>query len=452
MTTTTNMIYRIKTIDTTTKMFDPTLMRFRQAQIRGESTCGALNCSALTSQNSISCGTNPIACGALACGSLSSSGVLFCGTNSVTCGDFVCSGFTSSDQILTNENNQFQCNAVTCSSVNASGAVMVAGQSTCGALSCNALNLSTNLTCSGYAMTCGAMTIGAGGARFEGTSCNANYFVSSSSYRLFYDGMSRGMFVFSNQAGEHFIDSNAGDLCIMNLETNRLVSFQDQIKITASNFKSNHTGGCYTTSGEILVSGRLGNGTGATVYEQGAHLQWNCVDGTGISYIFNQRGGGAGGISIGKYETVGGYSEQMLISTAGDVTMQGPITAPSFSSSGNMYRYANLAKTLTVPTGVVNQLLSTNPAVTTDITSPHIFRVILTCYNNGSGNKACGTAIWYSFTAGSGTSPAPVLCDLGSTNLVWSSYNDGTYCYLGYNITGAGNVNIYTTVEKMPYL
>ncbi|MFN7834451.1 MAG: tail fiber domain-containing protein [Burkholderiaceae bacterium] len=93
------------------------------------------------------------------------------------------------------------------------------------------------------------------------------------------------------------------------------------------------------SGGIKAVDGLSVGGTGTTSY-QGAYLQWNRNIGTGSTYIINQKGLGGGGIRFGESDTSNNFTQNMMLSAAGNLTVGGTgtfggaVTAASFSGSG----------------------------------------------------------------------------------------------------------------------
>jgi hypothetical protein len=98
------------------------------------------------------------------------------------------------------------------------------------------------------------------------------------------------------------------------------------------------SGGLSATNGTFsgnVTSNSLQATTFKTINSQGAHLQWNRNAGDGRTYLINQKGGGAGGISFGESTTGNVYTENMALSAAGNLTVVGAVTANSFSGNGS---------------------------------------------------------------------------------------------------------------------
>jgi hypothetical protein len=203
-------------------------------------------------------------------------------------------------------------------------------------------------------------------------------------------------------------------------------------------------GSLQVSGGELLAPNAISM-PGMTTYDQGLHIQWNCNNGDGRTWIANRRGAYPGGISFGTYENPGGYTQQMFISTSNQVSVSGPypLIARSIGSTGGTNSY-NLKK-LTVTAGAANYIFNNAP-----INCPQVIRVYVTCPNNGAGGIACGAIIWYALNK-SLVTPVPVYTNYGtSTNITWTpAYFDGTYYNLGFTITGTGSVDVYVMYEIM---
>jgi len=137
-------------------------------------TSSAVTFGSVTSNSSMSCGTNAMTCGALSSASVTSSGSMSCGTNSMTCGA-LSSTSLSTGPINTNGSTALvgqlvATGACTMSSLNCggalSGATMISNGSmscgtnamTCGALSSATVTSSGSMSCGTNAMTCGALS------------------------------------------------------------------------------------------------------------------------------------------------------------------------------------------------------------------------------------------------------------------------------------------------------
>jgi hypothetical protein len=82
-----------------------------------------------------------------------------------------------------------------------------------------------------------------------------------------------------------------------------------------------------TTVGSLFVRGSQAIAT------QGSYLQWN-RDG-GRTFLVNQKGLGGGGISFGEATTADVYTENMALSSTGNLTVVGSVTANLFSGNGS---------------------------------------------------------------------------------------------------------------------
>jgi hypothetical protein len=56
-----------------------------------------------------------------------------------------------------------------------------------------------------------------------------------------------------------------------------------------------------------------------TTHQQGAYLEWNKGNGDGVTYLLNQRGLGAGGISFGEVSSANAITEGMRLTAAGNL-------------------------------------------------------------------------------------------------------------------------------------
>jgi hypothetical protein len=76
--------------------------------------------------------------------------------------------------------------------------------------------------------------------------------------------------------------------------------------------------------GNLFSAGLIGApalqaNNGVTSHSQGAYLEWNKGNGDGMTYLLNQRGGGAGGISFGEVSTGNAVTEGMRLTAAGNL-------------------------------------------------------------------------------------------------------------------------------------
>lgn len=442
---TTNITHRLISIDTAAKVMEPDLIRMRQAYVDGPTECGALKCESLN-LGSFSCGTNPLSCNALssttvtasgtmagvsltcnslACDAFTTSDPVSFGTKSITCGDFTCSNLISSGTISGGSNAMTCGDLLRCTSITASGAIE------CSTLSSGNLNCLSNITSSG-------LNYAPANSFVLTTSTNNGFmFVSGSNTPL-------GIVGLVSNSGAYFATSRPNDICVVNnASSNRILmgpAATSMAQVTASGLSVSR--GSVYSRGEIHTSGRLGNGSSVVVNDPGLHLQWDCVAGNGVSYFINQRGAYPGGISFGAHDTTN-YYELMFISNSGAVSMNGNLAATSVRSTGGS-NYYNLGKLTAVSTGGYYWI--TRNSGYFGITIPQVWQVTIICPDNGAGSSAYGSVLWYTFTNGGGLTP--VLTNLGSTNITWDgTHFDTLYYYLGFMITGVGNVDAYVMYE-----
>ncbi|MEQ9107957.1 MAG: tail fiber domain-containing protein [Limnobacter sp.] len=125
-------------------------------------------------------------------------------------------------------------------------------------------------------------------------------------------------------------------------------------------------GGLTGTTGNFsgaVVGSSLQSSTFQAISSQGAYLQWNRDNGSGRTFVVNQKGLGGGGISFGESTTGNAYTENMALSSTGNLTVVGSVTANSFSGNGSALTNLNASNftTGTVPVARGGTGLSATP-------------------------------------------------------------------------------------------
>ncbi|MBU2087481.1 MAG: tail fiber domain-containing protein [Gammaproteobacteria bacterium] len=105
-----------------------------------------------------------------------------------------------------------------------------------------------------------------------------------------------------------------------------LITSTGGISTTTGSFSGALTGTTATFSGNTTVDSLFVRGSQA-IATQGSYLQWNRDGGSGRTFLVNQRGGGGGGISFGEVTTGNVYTENMTLSSTGNLVSAGSITA-----------------------------------------------------------------------------------------------------------------------------
>jgi len=152
---------------------------------------------------------------------------------------------------------------------------------------------------------------------------------------------------------------------------------------TTAIFTGGLTGYTATFTGDILVSRRIRsggtnqiilNGNGGINSDdpprgvdcQGLWLQWNRNNGDEKSYLINQRGtGAAGGFSFGEATLGDAYTQNMSLSSTGDLTLSGNLTLSVGSGNTVSLRYLYVVDTVddvltTIPSNGVYTVYGTN--------------------------------------------------------------------------------------------
>ena len=137
--------------------------------------------------------------------------------------------------------------------------------------------------------------------------------------------------------------SSSGSLTVSSISTSGNISSSGNI--TAS--------GSITATGNVTASGTITSGNALKApshvnsHGQGAYIEWNKDNGGGMSYLLNQRGKGGGGIVLGEVSSENAITENMRITSAGNVgigttspssklEVNGAIAATSFSGHGTI--------------------------------------------------------------------------------------------------------------------
>ncbi|MDP3189175.1 MAG: hypothetical protein Q8M61_11955, partial [Limnobacter sp.] len=112
------------------------------------------------------------------------------------------------------------------------------------------------------------------------------------------------------------------------------------------------TGTSGTFSGDVTAN-TLQSNAFKSIASSGAHLQWNRDSAGGRTYLINQRGGGGGGISFGESTTGNVYTENMALSSTGNLTVVGSVTASGgiTGTTANFSGNTSVGGTLTVTGG-----------------------------------------------------------------------------------------------------
>ena len=111
---------------------------------------------------------------------------------------------------------------------------------------------------------------------------------------------------------------------------------------TSTLTSSNNSTNIVSTSQALLANGLVSNGN-TPVSQQGAWLHWNRSGTDGGTWLVNQKGGGAGGITFGEATVGNVFTQTMTISPTGNVTATGSVAASNYTvgTAGNAIAYGS---------------------------------------------------------------------------------------------------------------
>jgi hypothetical protein len=239
------------------------------------------------------------------------------------------------------------------------GNLSVVGSVTANSFSGNGSGL-TNLNASNF--TTGTVHVARGGTGLDGSAAaNGSLLIGNGT------GYTLGNLTAGTGVG---IATGAGTITISNTGVTSLAGTANQVNVSAATgaitlslpqaiattsaptfggmtLNGGLTGTTGTFSGEVAASSLQARGNQA-IGVQGSYLQWNRSAGVGgRTFLVNQKGLGGGGISFGEATTADVYTENMALSSTGNLTVVGSVTANSFSGNGSALTNLNASNITT---------------------------------------------------------------------------------------------------------
>lgn len=163
--------------------------------------------------------------------------------------------------------------------------------------------------------------------------------------------------------------------------------------------------GAVTAGGLATGVGLLSTGNLQT-HSQGAYLEWNKEVGSGMSYLLNQKGLGAGGWVVGEVSTANAITERLRIDSAGQVGIGTSSPGARLDVNGTLRAGA---ATLDSVTANSFKISGTTTLVLTSITraamatATPMAGVSQSSPNTGTGRASTPPSDWWKSTSSSGT-------------------------------------------------
>jgi trimeric autotransporter adhesin len=132
--------------------------------------------------------------------------------------------------------------------------------------------------------------------------------------------------VFGNLSGNQL---SASSISSGSITTNALTVFGNT-SLSGDLYAANTIASGVSLASTLWASGAV------AISGQGAYLQWNRGGGDGRTYLVNQRGGGVGGISFGEVTAGNAYTQNMLLDSAGNLSLAGGLYAPAGVFNGTV--------------------------------------------------------------------------------------------------------------------
>jgi len=175
----------------------------------------------------------------------------------------------------------------------------------------------TNLNASSF--TSGTLPVATGGTGVDGSA-------AANGTLLIGNGTGYTLGTLTAGAGIGVVNG-AGSITLSNTGVTSLAGTADQVNVSAATGAVTLSLPQNISNTSDVLFGTLKVRRNVPITGQGAHLVWNRIGGTGRTFLINHRGIGPGGISFGEATSADVYTENMVLTRFGDLTVSGSITA-----------------------------------------------------------------------------------------------------------------------------